>query len=77
MVGNSTPVFFLRDALKFGDFIHSQKRVPETNLRSPAMMWDFWSLLPESLHQVTTLFQIAALRTAFVTCEDHLVRKAA
>jgi catalase len=56
MVGNNTPVFFVRDALKFGDFIHSQKRVPGTNLRSPTMMWDFWSLSPESLHQVTTLF---------------------
>jgi catalase len=56
MVGNNTPIFFVRDALKFGDFIHSQKRVPGTNLRSPAMMWDFWSLSPESLHQVTTLF---------------------
>jgi catalase len=56
MVGNNTPVFFIRDGLKFGDFIHSQKRVPGTNLRSPTMMWDFWSLSPESLHQVTTLF---------------------
>ena len=56
MVGNNTPVFFVRDALKFGDFIHSQKRVPGTNLRSPTVMWDFWSLSPESLHQVTTLF---------------------
>src|SRR6266436_5474494 len=56
MVGNNTPIFFIRDGLKFGDFIHSQKRVPGTNLRSPTMMWDFWSLSPESLHQVTTLF---------------------
>jgi catalase len=56
LVGNNTPVFFIRDGLKFGDFIHSQKRVPGTNLRSPAVMWDFWSLSPESLHQVTTLF---------------------
>jgi catalase len=56
MVGNNTPIFFVRDALKFGDFIHSQKRVPGTNLRSPTVMWDFWSLSPESLHQVTTLF---------------------
>jgi catalase len=55
MTGNNTPVFFVRDALKFSDFIHSQKRVPQTNLRSPAVMWDFWSLSPESLHQVTTL----------------------
>jgi len=56
MTGNNTPVFFVRDALKFSDFIHSQKRVPATNLRSPAVMWDFWSLSPESLHQVTILF---------------------
>ncbi len=56
MTGNNTPIFFVRDALKFSDFIHSQKRVPKTNLRSPTMMWDFWSLSPESLHQVTILF---------------------
>ena len=56
MVGNNTPVFFIRDALKFGDFIHTQKRDPQTNLKSPTMMWDFWSLSPESLHQVTILF---------------------
>lgn len=56
MTGNNTPVFFVRDAIKFSDFIHSQKRVPATNLRSPTVMWDFWSLSPESLHQVTTLF---------------------
>jgi catalase len=55
-VGNNTPVFFIRDPLKFGDFIHTQKRDPETNLKSPTMMWDFWSLSPESLHQVTILF---------------------
>ncbi len=55
MVGNNTPVFFVRDPLKFGDFIHTQKRDPETNLKSPTMMWDFWSLSPESLHQVTIL----------------------
>ncbi|MGO8720080.1 MAG: catalase [Acidobacteriaceae bacterium] len=56
MVGNNTPVFFIRDPLKFGDFIHTQKRDPQTNLKSPQMMWDFWSLSPESLHQVTILF---------------------
>ena len=55
MVGNNTPIFFIRDPLKFGDFIHTQKRVPQTNLKSPTMMWDFWSLSPESLHQVTIL----------------------
>ncbi|RKS87127.1 catalase [Orbus hercynius] len=56
IVGNNTPVFFIRDALKFPDFIHTQKRDPKTNLKSPQMMWDFWSLSPESLHQVTILF---------------------
>jgi len=56
MTGNNTPIFFIRDPLKFGDFIHSQKRIPQTNLRSPTVMWDFWSLSPESLHQNTILF---------------------
>ncbi|VTZ26902.1 Catalase [Methylocella tundrae] len=55
LVGNNTPVFFVRDPLKFPDFIHTQKRHPKTNMRSPAAMWDFWSLSPESLHQVTIL----------------------
>src|SRR6202790_287191 len=56
LVGNNTPTFFIRDPLKFGDFIHTQKRDPQTNLKSPTMMWDCWSLSPESLHQVTILF---------------------
>ncbi len=55
LVGNNTPVFFVRDPYKFPDFIHTQKRHPKTNLRSPKAMWDFWSLSPESLHQVTIL----------------------
>jgi catalase len=55
LVGNNTPVFFVRDPLKFPDFIHTQKRHPRTNLRSPTAMWDFWSLVPESLHQVSIL----------------------
>ena len=55
MVGNNTPVFFIRDGYKFPDFIHTQKRHPKTNLRSPEAMWDYWSLSPESLHQVTIL----------------------
>lgn len=55
LVGNNTPVFFIRDALKFPDFIHTQKRDPKTNLRSSTAAWDFWSLHPESLHQVTIL----------------------
>ncbi len=56
LVGNNTPVFFIKDAKKFPDFIHTQKRDPKTNLKSPTMMWDFWSLNPESLHQVVILF---------------------
>ena len=56
LVGNNTPVFFVRDPYKFPDFIHTQKRDPKTNMRSPTVMWDFWSLSPESLHQVTILF---------------------
>jgi catalase len=55
LVGNNTPVFFIRDAIKFSDFIHSQKRDPVTGLRSNDMQWDFWSLSPESAHQVTIL----------------------
>lgn len=56
LVGNNTPVFFVRDPYKFPDFIRTQKRHPRTNLRSPTAMWDFWSLSPESLHQITILF---------------------
>ncbi|MES2141011.1 MAG: catalase [Bacteroidota bacterium] len=52
LVGNNTPVFFIKDAKKFSHFIHSQKRDPKTNCKSPTMIWDFWSLNPESLHQV-------------------------
>ncbi|WJF89795.1 catalase [Paraburkholderia bonniea] len=55
VVGNNTPIFFIRDPLKFPDFIHSQKRDPATNLRSEVAAWDFWSRHPESLHQVTIL----------------------
>lgn len=56
LVGNNTPVFFIRDAIKFPDFIHTQKRDPQTNCKSDIMQWDFWSQVPESLHQVTILF---------------------
>ncbi|MDE5651633.1 MAG: catalase, partial [Ureaplasma sp.] len=56
MVGNNTPIFFVRDGMKFPDFIHSQKRHPKTHLRDANMAWDFWSLTPESIHQVTILF---------------------
>jgi len=55
LTGNNTPVFFIKDPKKFSDFIHTQKRDPKTNCKSPTMMWDFWSLNPESLHQVLIL----------------------
>ena len=55
LVGNNTPVFFVRDPTKFQDFIGSQKRMPDTGLRSNNAQWDFWSLSPESLHQVAIL----------------------
>ena len=56
MTGNNTPVFFIRDPIKFPDFIHTQKKDPRTNLKNPTPGWDFWSLTPESTHQLTTLF---------------------
>jgi catalase len=55
LVGNNTPIFFIKDPKKFSDFIHTQKRDPYTNCKSPTMMWDFWSHNPESLHQVLFL----------------------
>nr|XP_013814958.1 PREDICTED: catalase isoform X3 [Apteryx mantelli mantelli] len=51
LVGNNTPIFFIRDTMLFASFIHSQKRNPQTHLKDPDMVWDFWSLRPESLHQ--------------------------
>ncbi len=65
LVGNNTPVFFVRDPLKFPDFIHTQKRDPKTNMRSNAAAWDFWSLSPESLHQVTILMSDRGLPRNF------------
>ncbi|MEN3930596.1 catalase [Microvirga sp. W0021] len=65
IVGNNTPVFFIRDPLKFPDFIHTQKRHPRTNMRSSTAMWDFWSLSPESLHQVTILMSDRGLPQSF------------
>ncbi|MBK6920009.1 MAG: catalase [Deltaproteobacteria bacterium] len=53
LVGNNTPVFFLRDPLKFPDLNHAVKRDPRTNLRSAKNNWDYWTLLPEALHQIT------------------------
>lgn len=56
MTGNNTPVFFIRDPIKFPDFIHTQKRHPQTNLPNADMFWDFMSLTPESMHQFMILF---------------------
>uniref|UniRef100_A0A183BPA6 Catalase n=1 Tax=Globodera pallida TaxID=36090 RepID=A0A183BPA6_GLOPA len=56
LVGNNTPIFFIRDPLLFPNFIHTQKRNPITHLKDPEMMWDFWTLRPEALHQVMFLF---------------------
>ncbi|HEV7805116.1 MAG TPA: catalase [Solirubrobacteraceae bacterium] len=55
LVGNNTPVFFIRDPSNFSDFIHSQKRRADTDRRDNNMQWDFWTLKPESAHQVTLL----------------------
>jgi len=63
LVGNNTPIFFVRDGYKFPDFIHTQKRHPRTHLRSNTAMWDFWSLSPETLHQVTYLMGDRGLPT--------------
>ncbi|MFH1724717.1 MAG: catalase [Elusimicrobiota bacterium] len=56
LVGNNTPTFFIRDAAKFPDFIHTQKRDPQTNVKDDTPQWDFWSQVPEALHQLTILF---------------------
>ena len=64
LVGNNTPIFFIKDPKKFSDFIHTQKRDPYTNCKSPTSMWDFWSLNPESLHQV--LFLMSDRGTPFL-----------
>ncbi|EMQ2877096.1 catalase [Vibrio navarrensis] len=55
LVGNNTPIFFMRDPLKFPDLNHAVKRDPRTNMRSEKNNWDFWTLLPEALHQVTII----------------------
>ncbi|MFC4222915.1 catalase [Lysinibacter cavernae] len=65
IVGNNTPVFFIRDGIKFPDFIRSQKRLPHTNLRDADMQWDFWTLSPESAHQVTYLMGDRGLPTSW------------
>lgn len=56
LVGNNTPIFFIRDAIKFPDFVHTQKRNPQTHLKDANMYWDFLSLTPESIHQITYMY---------------------
>jgi catalase len=65
LVGNNTPVFFIRDPLKFPDFIHSQKRDPYTNIQEPDNIWDFFSLSPEATHQFTVLFSDRGIPATF------------
>jgi len=65
MVGNNTPVFFLRDPLKFPDLNHAVKRDPRTNMRSAKNNWDFWSNLPEALHQVTVVMSDRGLPASY------------
>lgn len=65
LVGNNTPVFFLRDALKFPDLNHAVKRDPRTNLRSAKNNWDFWTSLPEALHQVTIVMSDRGLPATY------------
>jgi catalase len=64
LVGNNTPVFFIRDPMKFPDFVRTQKRHPRSNLRSPTAMWDYWSQSPEALHQITILMSDRGIPTA-------------
>ncbi|CAK5075051.1 unnamed protein product [Meloidogyne enterolobii] len=65
LVGNNTPIFFIRDPFLFPNFIHTQKRNPVTHLKDPEMVWDFWSLRPESLHQVMFLFSDRGIPDGF------------
>lgn len=65
LVGNNTPVFFFRDPMKFPDLNHAVKRDPRSNLRSPDNNWDFWTLLPEALHQVTIIMSDRGIPRSF------------
>ena len=65
LVGNNTPVFFLRDPLKFPDLNHAIKRDPRTGMRSPTNNWDFWTLIPEALHQVTITMSPRGIPASF------------
>lgn len=65
IVGNNTPIFFVRDPMQFPSFVHSQKRNPQTNLKDPDAFWDFLSLRPESIHQVCFLFSDRGIPDGF------------
>ena len=65
LVGNNTPVFFFRDPLRFPDLNHAVKRDPRTGMRSAANNWDFWTLLPEALHQVTIVMSDRGIPTTY------------
>src|SRR5258707_9534360 len=65
LVGNNTPVFFIRDPLKFPDLNHAIKRDPRTGMRSPDNNWDYWTLLPEALHQVTIVMSERGIPRSF------------
>ena len=67
LVGNNTPIFFIRDPLKFPDFIHSQKRDPHTHVQEPDNAWDFFSHSPEATHQFTWLFGDRGIPTSIAT----------
>ncbi len=65
LVGNNTPIFFIRDPLKFPDFIHTQKKRPRNHLKDMNAAWDFWSLTPEALHQVMILMSDRGIPATF------------
>ena len=71
IVGNNTPVFFVRDPMKFPNFIRSQKRLPDRGLRDNTMQWDFWTLTPESAHQVTYLMGDRGLPRSWRTMNGY------
>ncbi len=71
LVGNNTPVFFLRDPMKFPHFIRSQKRLPSSGLRSPNMQYDFWSLSPETAHQVAYLMGPRGIPASYRTMNGY------
>ncbi|KAK6053757.1 catalase [Cooperia oncophora] len=73
LVGNNTPIFFVRDPLQFPEFIHVLKRNPQTHLRDMDALWDFWSLRPESTHQIEELPMVSALCTAMAPIPSKLV----